>query len=78
MKHTNRISLENKFVTLIEAKVILLSSEGLTVIQIADKLCCSPRTINRHRENIRVRYNLVGFHAFIQFAIKNVDKIKNG
>ncbi|WP_461137142.1 helix-turn-helix transcriptional regulator [Spirosoma lituiforme] len=76
MKNTNRILIEDHFVSLCEAKVLLLSSEGLTVLQISDKLCCSPRTVNRHRENIRLKYNLVGFHAFTQFAVKNMSELK--
>ncbi len=35
-----------------EQEVLNLISDGYTTRQIADLLCCSERTISKHRENI--------------------------
>ncbi|MBD2704728.1 helix-turn-helix domain-containing protein [Spirosoma sp. BT702] len=66
----DRVPVSGQYMTDSEAKVIWLCSEGLTNSQIAEQLNRSIKTINRHCENIRMRFDLNGYHTLRQFAIK--------
>ncbi|GAB2565857.1 helix-turn-helix transcriptional regulator [Spirosoma areae] len=70
MLFPTRFPICSQCLTSCEANVLWLCSEGLTNLQIAGRLNRSPKTINRHRENIRQRFALTGYHALQQFALK--------
>lgn len=65
-----RIPIDDKFITAREAEVLWLSTNGLVTTSIAERLFVSPKTIARHRENIRNRFELTGYYALQQFALK--------
>ncbi|MFN4147403.1 MAG: helix-turn-helix transcriptional regulator [Runella sp.] len=53
-----------------EAEVLLAYANGCTVEQTAQKLKRSPKTIKRHRENLRLRFGLEGYHSLVCLALK--------
>lgn len=70
MLFPSNFPINNQYLTAREAQVLWLCAEGLVTTTIAERLFISPKTINRHRENIRTRFGLTGYHALHQFALK--------
>jgi DNA-binding NarL/FixJ family response regulator len=58
-----------------ERRILKLSAEGQTSRQIAEGLFISPRTVEKHRNNIATKLNLRGSHALVKFAIKHRDEL---
>ncbi|OFX38626.1 MAG: hypothetical protein A2X08_17990 [Bacteroidetes bacterium GWA2_32_17] len=54
-----------------EIEVLQLLTEGLKNREIADKLFLSPRTIERHRENIIIKSGAKNIVGILTYAIKN-------
>ena len=55
-----------------EAEVLLDCAFGLKIDQTADKLCISFRTVQKHRENLRLKFGLLngGSHALMLFGLE--------
>ncbi|MCB2228626.1 MAG: response regulator transcription factor [Desulfarculaceae bacterium] len=53
-----------------EREVMQLIAEGLTYTQIADQLCISPNTVNRHRASLMDKLNLKSVADIVKFAIE--------
>jgi DNA-binding NarL/FixJ family response regulator len=54
-----------------ETRVLKLISEQKTTREIAEMLFISPRTVERHRENICAKLELRGSNALLKFALEN-------
>lgn len=61
--------------TATELQILKLISQNKTSHQIADELFRSIRTIENHRNNICLKFDLKGPHALLLFAIENKDKL---
>lgn len=64
----SRVLIGEHYLTAQECVVIWYCSFGMTNVAIAELLFNSPKTIERHKENIRKRFGLKGHHAIHQFA----------
>ena len=53
-----------------EREVFQLAAEGLTSVEIADRLCISRRTVELHRSNFMEKLNLRHQTDLVRFAIK--------
>lgn len=53
-----------------ETEIITLIAEGLTNVQIADKLCLSNHTINTHRKNIMAKLGVKNTAGIVMYAVK--------
>ena len=58
-----------------ERRVLALIAEYMTSRQIADKLCVSVRTIEKHRNNICAKLGVNGSHALIKFALQHQSSL---
>mgnify|MGYP000349603687 FL=1 len=58
-----------------ELRVLKLISEHKTTREIAELLFISPRTVERHRENICAKLELRGSNALLKFALENKQMI---
>jgi len=58
-----------------ELRVLKLISEQKTTREIANLLFISPRTVERHRENICAKLELHGSNALLKFALENKQMI---
>lgn len=54
-----------------ERRVLKLVAEKKTSRQIAAELFISPRTVEAHRANIRIKLELRGSHSLLHFALEN-------
>jgi len=54
-----------------EIEVFRLIGSGLSMKEIADKLCLSVKTIEAHREHIKEKLNLKNSAELLRFAIRN-------
>ena len=61
---------DGKRISLREAEVLLCCARGLTSRETADKLFISPRTVGRHRENLRGRLDLIGPNKLSNWAVR--------
>jgi two-component system response regulator NreC len=61
----------------VEIKVLKLLAEIKTTKEIADALCMSPRTVERHRTGIAAKLELQGSLALTRFAVKYQSALKN-
>ena len=52
-----------------ERRVLKLIAEDLTSKEIAEQLFISPRTVEKHRQNICQKLNLQGSHSLLKFAV---------
>ena len=52
-----------------EREVLMLIAEGLTSREIASRLVISPKTVDRHRENIMAKLNLHNRAELVRFAV---------
>jgi len=58
-----------------ERRVLKLIAENLTSKKIAEELFISPRTVEKHRENICQKLNLQGSHSLFKFAISHKTEL---
>jgi DNA-binding NarL/FixJ family response regulator len=61
--------------TATERRILKLIAEGQTSRQIGEALFISPRTVEKHRNNIATKLNLRGSHAVVKFAMKHHDEL---
>jgi len=54
-----------------EQDVIRLLGEGLSVKEIADQLCISPRTVESHKNNLLEKLELRNTVALIKYGIQH-------
>jgi DNA-binding NarL/FixJ family response regulator len=54
--------------TLKEREILQLLAEGSSRQEIAKLLCISPKTVDRHRENLKVKLNIAEDAGFLQIA----------
>ena len=60
-----------------ERLVLKLIAENLTTKEIGEHLCVSPRTVEKHRENICQKLDLQGSHSLLKFAIQHKSELTN-
>ncbi|MDQ0064168.1 response regulator transcription factor [Chryseobacterium lathyri] len=53
-----------------EKEILIEASSGLTTIQIADKLCISPHTVESHRKNLIVKFKTSNLSTAIKLAME--------
>lgn len=53
-----------------EKEILIEASLGLTTIQIADKLCISPHTVESHRKNLIVKFKTTNLSTAIKLAME--------
>jgi DNA-binding NarL/FixJ family response regulator len=53
-----------------EREVLQLTAEGLTSTGIADRLFISPRTVEKHRENLMAKLGLRGQSEVVRYAVE--------
>jgi two-component system response regulator NreC len=53
-----------------EQEVLTLTAEGMTSREIAQRLVISPKTVDRHRENIMAKLNLHSRAELVRYAIE--------
>lgn len=58
-----------------ERKVLKHIAENLTSKEIGEQLFISPRTVEKHRQNICQKLNLQGSHSLFKFAVQNKSKL---
>ena len=58
-----------------ERRVMQLIAAHKTSRDIADTLCISIRTVDRHRANIAVKLDLSGSHALVKFALQHLAEL---
>lgn len=69
---TNQLEAKNVLLlTRREKEVLNLIAEGLTNIEIADKLFVSASTIDSHRKNLIAKLNVKNTAALVRFALEN-------
>ncbi len=61
--------------TLTERRVLKLITENLTTREIGEQLFISPRTVEKHRENICQKLNLQGSHSLLKFALQHKSQL---
>lgn len=58
-----------------ERRVLKLIAENLTTRQIGEQLFISPRTVDKHRENICQKLNLQGSHSLLKYALSHKSEL---
>jgi DNA-binding NarL/FixJ family response regulator len=58
-----------------EQRVLKLIADYKTSREIAEELCISPRTVERHRANIGEKLNLKGSHSLLKFATAHKSQL---
>lgn len=58
-----------------ERQVLRLVAANKTSKEIADALCISPRTVDKHRANISEKLEVHGSHALLSFALKHESEL---
>ncbi len=58
-----------------ERRVLKLIAENLTSKEISEQLFISPRTVEKHRENICQKLNLQGAHSLFKFALQHKSEL---
>lgn len=61
----NAVPLNNR-----ERQFLQLACSELTYVQIADRMCVSPRTVDGYRENLFIRLNLKSRVGLALWAVK--------
>lgn len=64
-----------KDLTPTERNVLKLIADNLTTKQIGEQLFISPRTVEKHRENICQKLDLQGSHSLLKFAISHRSEL---
>ncbi|OIN59489.1 response regulator transcription factor [Arsenicibacter rosenii] len=72
------LQIRNLPLTEREAETLLYCAKGLTITETADKLFISPKTVQRHRENLREKFNLTeqGYHALVLLALEVKEELE--
>ena len=68
--HKRFIEHHNQHLSYREGEVLLACALGWTIADTAHTLHISKKTVERHRENIRQRFGLQGYHDLRCFANK--------
>lgn len=58
-----------------ERRVVKLIAENLTTREIGEQLFISPRTVEKHRENICQKLGLQGSHSLLKFALSHKSEL---
>lgn len=58
-----------------ERRLLRMIAEGLTTKEIGEQLFISPRTVEKHRQNICQKLDLHGSHSLFKFAVQNRSKL---
>lgn len=58
-----------------ERNVLKLIADNLTTKEIGERLFISPRTVEKHRENICQKLNLQGSHSLLKFALSHKSEL---
>ncbi|MEK7724152.1 MAG: response regulator transcription factor [Acidobacteriota bacterium] len=58
-----------------ERRVLKLIAENLTSKEIGEQLFISPRTVEKHRENICQKLNLQGSHSLLKYAVQHKSQL---
>jgi DNA-binding NarL/FixJ family response regulator len=58
-----------------ERRVLRLIAENLTTREIGEQLFISPRTVEKHRENICQKLALQGSHSLLKFALQHKSQL---
>lgn len=58
-----------------ERSVLKLIAENLTSREIGEKLFVSPRTVEKHRENICQKLDMHGSHSLLKFALSHKSEL---
>jgi DNA-binding NarL/FixJ family response regulator len=58
-----------------ERRILKLIAENLTTKEIGEQLFISPRTVEKHRENICQKLNLQGSHSLLKFALQHKSQL---
>ncbi|HVE58782.1 MAG TPA: response regulator transcription factor [Pyrinomonadaceae bacterium] len=58
-----------------ERRVLKLIAENLTTKEIGEELFISPRTVEKHRQNICQKLNLQGSHSLLKFALQHKSQL---
>jgi DNA-binding NarL/FixJ family response regulator len=61
--------------TATERRVLKLIAENLTSKEIGEELFISPRTVDKHRQNICQKLNLQGSHSLFKFAVQHKSQL---
>lgn len=64
-----------KSLTPTERNVLKLIADNLTTKEIGERLFISPRTVEKHRENICQKLNLQGSHSLLKFALTHKSEL---
>ncbi len=62
---------EPELLTPREKEIVVLVAQGLTNIEIADKLFLSPATVKTHRKNILSKLNMNNTASLVRYAMEN-------
>jgi len=79
-RNKKKKEFEEKFpeiysLTDVERKILKMIADSKSSKEIADELFISPRTVDKHRENISHKLNIHGSNAILKFAIENKSSI---
>ena len=66
-----RLKNSRKHITRREREVLSLLVDGLTSIEIAEKLYISPRTVDKHRTNLLKKLDLKNTAGLVRYAMEN-------
>jgi len=58
-----------------ERRVLKLIAENLTSKEVGEQLFISPRTVEKHRENICQKLNLQGSHSLLKYAVQHKSQL---
>ncbi|HEX8638222.1 MAG TPA: response regulator transcription factor [Pyrinomonadaceae bacterium] len=61
--------------TATERRVLKLIAENLTSREIGEELFISPRTVDKHRQNICQKLDLQGSHSLFKFAVQHKSQL---
>lgn len=61
--------------TATERRVLKLIAENLTSKEIGEELFISPRTVDKHRQNICQKLDLQGSHSLFKFAVQHKSQL---
>jgi len=73
-RYDGEISAQQKdkiFLTIREKEILYYIADGMSNMEIADKLKISPRTVDSHKTNIMQKYNIKTTGALARFAFEN-------
>ncbi|MVM31014.1 hypothetical protein GO755_13320 [Spirosoma sp. HMF4905] len=59
-----------------EWKILLHVATDLTNLEIAEKLCLTPKSVENYRTRIGTKLDLKGWHKLAKFARKHADELR--